>query len=158
MSDKWRRIIAIDFDGTLCENAWPEIGAPKWDIIQRAKAEQEAGTALILWTCREGERLENALAACREWGLTFDAVNENLPELIEAYGGDCRKVTATEYWDDKAGTLRHGRWVKPYINAYGHPCHCCSECGFKASWQDKNFCPECGAIMDEEAENGTDQH
>ena len=40
-----------------------------------------------------------------------------------------------------------GEWIKPYINFYGHPCHCCSVCGFKASWQDKNFCPECGADM-----------
>lgn len=42
----------------------------------------------------------------------------------------------------------HGQWVNPYINRYGHPCHCCSECGFKASYQDKNYCPNCGARMD----------
>ena len=46
----------------------------------------------------------------------------------------------------------HGRWVNPYINRYGHPCHCCSECGFKASYQDKNYCPNCGAKMDGDAE------
>ena len=48
----------------------------------------------------------------------------------------------------------HGRWVNPYINRYGHPCHCCSECGFKASYQDKNYCPNCGAKMDGDG-NGT---
>ena len=42
----------------------------------------------------------------------------------------------------------HGRWVYPYMNRYGHPCHCCSICGFKASYQDKNYCPNCGAKMD----------
>lgn len=41
----------------------------------------------------------------------------------------------------------HGEWVNEYINPYGHPCHCCSMCGFKASYQDKNFCPNCGADM-----------
>ena len=41
----------------------------------------------------------------------------------------------------------HGEWVSEYINRYGHPCHCCSVCGFKASYQDKNFCPNCGADM-----------
>lgn len=41
----------------------------------------------------------------------------------------------------------HGEWVNEYINRYGHPCHCCSVCGFHASHQDKNFCPECGADM-----------
>lgn len=40
-----------------------------------------------------------------------------------------------------------GEWVNEYINRYGHPCHCCSVCGFHASHQDKNFCPECGADM-----------
>lgn len=43
----------------------------------------------------------------------------------------------------------HGQWVNPYINRYGHPCHCCSVCGFKASYQDKNYCPNCGAKMEE---------
>ena len=42
----------------------------------------------------------------------------------------------------------HGRWINPYMNRYGHPCHCCSVCGFKASYQDKNYCPNCGAKMD----------
>ena len=41
----------------------------------------------------------------------------------------------------------HGEWVNEYINRYGHPCHCCPVCGFHASHQDKNFCPECGADM-----------
>jgi len=42
----------------------------------------------------------------------------------------------------------HGRWVNPYMNRYGHPCHCCSICGFTASYQDKNYCPNCGAKID----------
>lgn len=100
-----RKVIAIDFDGTLCENAWPEIGAPKRDVINRALAEQAAGAALILWTCREGDLLDEAVFACRTWGLYFDAVNENLPERIEEYGNDCRKIGADEYWDDRAVPL-----------------------------------------------------
>ena len=52
------------------------------------------------------------------------------------------------YEKGKQDAVKHGRWVNPYINRYGHPCHCCSECGFKASHQDKNYCPNCGAKMD----------
>ena len=48
---------------------------------------------------------------------------------------------------DKTKEAVHGEWVNEYINKYGHPCHCCSICGFKASYQDKNFCPNCGADM-----------
>ena len=47
---------------------------------------------------------------------------------------------------------RHGRWADPCINKYGHPCHHCSECRFKASQKDRNFCPNCGAKMDGGAE------
>ncbi|MBR4896507.1 MAG: hypothetical protein IKZ41_08760 [Clostridia bacterium] len=96
-----RKIIAIDFDGTLCENAWPKIGAAHEDVIAFAKYERQNGAALILWTCRCGELLDAAVAWCRERGLEFDAVNENLPERVAQYGGtESRKVSADEYWED----------------------------------------------------------
>lgn len=97
-----RKAIAIDFDGCLCEWAWPEIGAPHTDVINKAIREQVNGTALILWTCRVGRLLEDAVDWCRSYGLEFDAVNANLPDRITAYRNDCRKVSADEYWDDRA--------------------------------------------------------
>lgn len=97
-----RKAIAIDFDGCICSNAWPEIGEPNWDVIQAALEEKRKGTALILWTCRVGVLLDAAVAACAKWGLTFDAVNKNLPERIEHYETESRKVSADEYWDDRA--------------------------------------------------------
>jgi hypothetical protein len=96
------RAIAIDFDGTLCENKWPEIGEPNWNVINRAKAEKERGAELILLTMREGELLDKALAVCKEWGLTFDAVNDNLESWKQKFGNNPRKIGATEYWDDRA--------------------------------------------------------
>ena len=48
------RCIAVDFDGTLFVTDFPHIVEPKWDVINRAKAEQAKGTVLILWTCRHG--------------------------------------------------------------------------------------------------------
>lgn len=97
-----RKVIAIDFDGCLCENAWPEIGPPNRTIIRAALKQQRAGAALILWTCRSGELLDKAVAWCREHGLVFDAINENLPERLEHYDSESRKVSADEYWDDLA--------------------------------------------------------
>lgn len=96
------KIIAVDFDGTLVEERWPAVGPPKVDVIERLKAEQVAGAKVILWTCREGALLDDALQFCEAHGIHLDAANENLPELIEQYGGDCRKISATEYWDDRA--------------------------------------------------------
>ena len=52
----------------------------------------------------------------------------------------------------EAKEVVHGEWINEYINRYGHPCHCCSVCGFHASYQDKNFCPNCGADMRTSAE------
>ena len=96
------KIIAVDFDGTLVENKWPEIGAPIEKNIAKVKAEQEAGAKIILWTNRVGEPLEKALAFCEAHGIHLDAVNKNLPEIIKAFGTDCRKIFANEYWDDRA--------------------------------------------------------
>ena len=80
--------------------------------IVAAAAEQIAGAGLILWTCREGELLENALEACTRWGLHFDAVNDSLPSWKKFYGNDTRKVGATEYWDDKAYRVQNGKLMK----------------------------------------------
>ena len=100
-----RDAIAIDFDGCLCVNAYPGIGAPNLAVIAKAKERQAAGAGLILWTCREGRLLQAAVDACQSWGLTFDAINESLPDWIDAFGTRPRKVGATEYWDDRAVRL-----------------------------------------------------
>lgn len=83
------KIIAIDFDGTLCENKYPDI-------------EKLKGAKVILWTCREGELLTQAVEWCYEHGIVSDSINESLPEEIGKWGTRPRKIGATEYWDDKA--------------------------------------------------------
>lgn len=95
-------IYAVDFDGTLCENAWPNIGKPNYTLIQILKALREKGDKFILWTCRTADRLDEAIAWCKEHGLEFDAVNENLPEIIGQFGTESRKIFADVYVDDKA--------------------------------------------------------
>ena len=94
-------IYAIDFDGTLCINEYPNIGQPIYKTIIFCKERKAEGHKLILWTCRSGKYLDEAVAWCKEQGLTFDAVNENLPEMIELFDNDCRKVFADYYIDDK---------------------------------------------------------
>ena len=98
------KIIAVDFDGCLVQNAYPEIGAPNWDVIARLRREQDEGAKVILWTCRRDARLDAAVKACYErlGLLPFTAINENLPEVIAMFGGDTRKIFANEYWDDRA--------------------------------------------------------
>lgn len=111
------KIIAVDFDGCLAVNKWPEVGEPIWKNINRLKEEQANGTKVILWTNRVGEPLEKAVSFCKEHDIHLDAVNENLPEIIEAFGGDCRKVFANEYWDDRAVLMdeEENRWASQEV-------------------------------------------
>ena len=95
-------IVAVDFDGTLCEAAWPSIGKANVNLIQYLLYIQKKGVKLILWTCRVGERLTEAIEWCKDHGLIFDAVNENLPEAIERFGSDSRKIYADMYIDDRS--------------------------------------------------------
>lgn len=99
------KIIAVDFDGTLCENKWPDIGAPNWELISYIKEQKASGAKIILWTCRTNKLLCDALHWCEDvHGLEFDSVNKNVQEIITCYGEDGRKIYADEYIDDKACT------------------------------------------------------
>jgi len=101
-ADAKPKIIAVDFDGCLCTNQFPDIGAGIPETIKRVKEERRDGSRIILWTCRRGDSLAAAVGWCAQQGIRFDAVNENLPDVIEAFGGDTRKIFANEYWDDRA--------------------------------------------------------
>ena len=101
------KIYAIDFDGTLCKGMFPSIGEPIVENVEYVKKLKEDGNKLILWTCRVDGLLEDAVSWCKDQGIEFDAVNENLPEVLEKYGGDSRKITADYYIDDKNLTIEN---------------------------------------------------
>ena len=97
------KIIAVDFDGTLVKDDYPDIGEVNWLLLDVLKFIQRySDTKLILWSCRTGDKLQEAVEACNKYGLRFDAVNENLPEIVKLFGGDNRKVYADLYLDDKS--------------------------------------------------------
>ena len=96
------QIIAVDFDGTLCTDAYPDMGVPNLPLIGLLKKLQQEGCQLILWTCRCGKELEAAVAWCEKFGLVFDKVNQNTEEIIQKYGSDSRKIYADVYIDDKS--------------------------------------------------------
>ena len=94
-------IIAVDFDGVICVSEFPNIGRPHINVIDALIKRRKKGDKLILWTCRHDKLLDDAVAFCRNMGLEFDAVNENVPEIVQKYG-DSRKVFAHWYIDDCA--------------------------------------------------------
>ena len=95
-------VFGVDFDGTLSFGQWPGCGPANDGLINFLKRRKESGDKLILWTCREGDDLETAVKWCQEQGICFDAINENLPAVIEKYGCNSRKISCDFYIDDKA--------------------------------------------------------
>jgi len=92
--------IAVDFDGTIVEHEYPEIGKEKLFAFLTLKELDKMGARLILWTFRTGKELDDAVEYCRKNGIEFYAVNKNYPEEIfdETVS---RKINADIYIDDK---------------------------------------------------------
>ncbi len=92
--------IAVDFDGTIVEHQYPEIGKEKLFAFETLREMQKRGFKLILWTVRSGEKLDEAVEFCRKKGIEFYAVNKNYPE--EVIDDDfARKIEADIYIDDR---------------------------------------------------------
>lgn len=90
-------IIAVDFDNTI------RVGKePNTRLIIWLRQMQSKGNTIILWTCREGNRLMEAVQYCRNHGLQPNHVNCNPPEVIRRFGYDPRKIYADVYIDDKS--------------------------------------------------------
>lgn len=93
-------IIAIDFDGTIVEDAYPKIGKPIIFAFETIKKLQAEGHRLILWTYRSGKKLQEAVDFCKSNDIEFYAVNKNFPE--ENYDGKySRKIHADLFIDDR---------------------------------------------------------
>ena len=94
------KIIAVDFDGTIVEHAYPAIGKEMLFAFATLKEMQKKGHKLILWTFRSGPLLDEAVEYCRKNGIEFYAVNRNYPEeeLNETIS---RKVNADIFIDDR---------------------------------------------------------
>ena len=100
--------IAVDFDGTIGEDAYPDIGKPQLFAFDTLKKLQDkeypniyySSKGLILWTYRYGKALDEAVAFCKENGITFYAVNKSFPEedFDIKYS---RKINADLFIDDR---------------------------------------------------------
>ncbi|WP_299767381.1 BT0820 family HAD-type phosphatase [uncultured Dokdonia sp.] len=95
-----KKTIAVDFDGTIVTNAYPDIGKPLLFAFDTLKKLQSEGHILILWTYRSGEKLEEAVAFCKKNGITFYAVNKSYPEE-EMSPNISRKINADLFIDDR---------------------------------------------------------
>lgn len=95
-------IIAIDFDGTIVEHAYPKIGKPIPFAIETLLQIQKDGHKLILWTVRRGRLLQDAIDYCAQRGLYFYAENENYRGENKELGEDVsRKLSVDLFIDDR---------------------------------------------------------
>lgn len=94
-------VFAIDFDGTLAVTDYPTIVKPIDSVVKHCINLRSNGNKLILNTCRTGKELDEAVEWCKLQGIEFDAINENLQSRIIEFGGDCRKISADYYIDDR---------------------------------------------------------
>lgn len=93
--------IAIDFDGTIVEHRYPQIGPEIPFATDTLKMLMQERHRLILWTVREGKLLEEAVEWCRQRGVEFYAVNQDYPEEEKGDKGFSRKLKADLFIDDR---------------------------------------------------------
>lgn len=93
--------IAVDFDGTIVEHRYPEIGREIPFATDTLKMLAKEGHRLILWSVREDALLDEAVAWCRERGLEFYAVNKDYPEETDQHDNYSRKLKADLFIDDR---------------------------------------------------------
>ena len=114
--------IAVDFDGTIVEHRYPEIGKDILFAFDTLKALQKQKHQLILWTYRSGKELDEAVEYCRQNGIEFYAVNKSYPEeeFDEEYAS--RKIEADLFIDDRnvGGMLGWGE-IYQLINPQEQP-------------------------------------
>lgn len=97
-----KKVVAVDFDGTIARTEYPRIISPIYETISLLHKLKKTGATIILWTCREGKELEEAVEWCKQNDVPIDLVNENDKSRIEFWGNNSRKISADLYIDDKA--------------------------------------------------------
>ena len=93
--------IAVDFDGTIVEHRYPEIGREIPFATDTLKLLAKEGHRLILWSVREGRLLDEAVEWCRERELEFYAVNKDYPEETKEDNNFSRKLKVEMFIDDR---------------------------------------------------------
>jgi len=114
--------IAVDFDGTIVEHKYPEIGKEVIFALQTLRTLQEQGHQLILWTYRSGKELDDAVEYCRRNGIEFYAINASYPEEEFDEDYDSRKIDADIFIDDRnIGGLPPWGEIYQMINPHEKP-------------------------------------
>lgn len=94
-------LIAVDFDGTIVEDAFPKIGKLKPFAVETIKMLQKDGHRIILWSYRNGKNLRQAEEFMIKCGIPPYAVNRSYPEESSHPNDVSRKINADIFIDDR---------------------------------------------------------
>ena len=112
--EKQHLILVIDFDGTICEHSFPEVGKMRPEADYFINKLFDEGHEIVINTCRSGIYEGLAETFLRENKIHFHYINSNMPHLIEQYGQDCRKISGDIYIDDKCLMGLPDTWEEIY--------------------------------------------
>jgi hypothetical protein len=106
-------ILAIDFDLTICKSKYPDTGKEIKDAGKYIRKLVDEGYGVVINTCRNEVALAAAIVWLHEHNVPYHFINCNFPEIIQLYHGDCRKISADMYVDDKC-LMGLPKWKKIY--------------------------------------------
>lgn len=98
---KKRLVIGVDFDGTLVEEAFPEIGALKQETVEFINQAKKQGHLIIIWTARSNQKADEAKEFLEKNNIYYDYFNENPEDPYALRGEQGRKIFCDIYLDDR---------------------------------------------------------
>jgi hypothetical protein len=108
----YKPILAVDFDGTLVTPEYPSIGRINQGVFKTMWEAKALGWEIIIWTCREGQYLQDAIDLLNTAGVPYDYVNNHSKQALDFFDYESRKIYATLYHDDR--NVHHATWNELY--------------------------------------------
>jgi hydroxymethylpyrimidine pyrophosphatase-like HAD family hydrolase len=104
LEGEFKKTLAIDFDGTIVEMDFPEIGALKPFAKETLEVLKQEGHNIIIWTCRYGDKEKQVKKFLADNEIPYDTINDHIPQNVKDLRHlhpDTRKVFADIYIDDR---------------------------------------------------------
>ena len=107
-------VIAVDFDGTIVEHQYPQIGPEIPFATETLRMLIQEHHRLILWSVREGALLDEAVEWCRQRGVEFYAVNRDYPEEEKEKNNHFSRKLKVDMWIDDRNVGGLPEWGQIY--------------------------------------------
>lgn len=97
------KYFAIDFDGTIAYDAYPNVGKLIPGAKETMQKIKELGGEIAIWTCRTDQWAQDAKDFLDKNEIPYDYFNKPFDHHVNIYGGDnSRKIYADCYIDDRS--------------------------------------------------------